>query len=63
MKRRNFIKSTAAMASISVLPSSIWALSKDGKLRTAHIGVGVMGMEDLNAISSHSNVVVTPYVM
>ena len=59
MKRRNFIKSTAAIASISVLPSSIWALAKDGKLRTAHIGVGVMGMEDLKAISSHSNVVVT----
>ena len=59
MKRRNFIKSTAAMASISVLPSSIWALAKDGKLRTAHIGIGVMGMEDLIAISSHSKVVVT----
>ena len=59
MKRRNFIKSTAAMASISVLPSSIWALAKDGKLRTAHIGIGAMGMEDLIAISSHSKVVVT----
>lgn len=59
MKRRNFVKSTAALASTSLLPSSIWALAKDGKLRTAHIGVGNMGGEDLKAISSHAMVEVT----
>lgn len=59
MKRRNFVKSTAALASTSLLPSTIWALAKDGKLRTAHIGVGNMGGEDLKAISSHAMVEVT----
>ena len=59
MKRRNFVKSTAALASTSLLPTSVWALAKDGKLRTAHIGVGNMGGEDLAAISSHSMVEVT----
>lgn len=59
MKRRNFVKSTAALASTSLLPGSVWALAKDGKLRTAHIGVGNMGGEDLAAISSHAKVEVT----
>ncbi len=59
MKRRNFVKSTAALASTSLLPASVWALAKDGKLRTAHIGVGNMGGEDLKAISSHAKVEVT----
>lgn len=59
MKRRNFVKSTAALASTSLLPGSVWALAKDGKLRTAHIGVGNMGGEDLSAISSHAMVEVT----
>lgn len=56
MKRRNFVKSTAALASTSLLPASMWGLAKDGKLRTAHIGVGGMGAEDLKAISSHAQV-------
>ena len=51
--RRNFIKSSAALASLSILPTSIWASSKSGRLRTAHIGVGGMGGADLNDISSH----------
>lgn len=60
MKRRSFLKSTAAMASsLTLLPSSVWALAKDGKLRTAHIGVGGMGAADLEAISSHKLVEVT----
>ncbi len=53
MERRRFIKNTAALASTTLLPSSIWVLSKNQKLRTAHIGVGGMGAEDLNSISSH----------
>lgn len=59
MKRRNFVKSTAALASTSLLPSCVWSTAKNGKLRTAHIGVGGMGAEDLSAISSHKMVEVT----
>lgn len=54
--RRNFIKSSAALASISILPTSLWASSKVGRLRTAHIGVGGMGAADLHDISSHKSV-------
>ena len=53
MKKRDFIKTTGAMALASMLPSSIWALSKNGRLRTPHIGVNNMGGADLAAISSH----------
>ncbi|PKP32325.1 MAG: oxidoreductase [Bacteroidetes bacterium HGW-Bacteroidetes-17] len=53
MKRRGFIKNTAALASLAMLPSSVWALTKNQKLRTAHIGVGGMGAEDLESIASH----------
>ena len=57
MKRRKFIKNTATLASVSFLPSSVLvACSKDKRLRTAHIGVGGMGAEDLKAISSHNKV-------
>ncbi len=59
IKRRDFIKNTAALASVSLLPVSVWALDQKKVLRTAHIGVGNMGLEDLNAISSHKSVVVT----
>ena len=62
MKRRNFIKNAAAFASVTILPSSVWALTKNGKLRTAHIGVGGMGSADLKSISSHSMVEVTALV-
>jgi predicted dehydrogenase len=59
MKRRDFLKSSAALASVTFLPSSVWALTKNGKLRTAHIGVGGMGNSDLGSISSHALVEVT----
>ena len=54
--RRNFIKSSAALASLSVLPTSIWASNNNQMLRTAHIGVGGMGAADLNDIASHKSV-------
>ncbi len=47
------------MAGVTLLPSSVWAIAKNGKLRTAHIGVGGMGLEDLKSISSHGMVEVT----
>jgi len=56
MKRRSFIKNSAALASLSILPSSVWALAKNQKLRTAHIGVSGMGAEDLESIASHAMV-------
>ena len=59
MNRRAFIKSSAAFASVALIPSSVWAFVKNGKLRTAHIGVGGMGASDLNSISSHAMVEVT----
>ncbi|MFT3945728.1 MAG: Gfo/Idh/MocA family oxidoreductase [Agriterribacter sp.] len=59
LKRRDFLKTTATLASVSVLPSSAWAIVKNGKLRTAHIGVGGMGHADLNAIASHPLVEMT----
>ncbi len=59
MKRRDFLKNSAAFAGITLLPSSVWAIVKNGKLRTAHIGVGRMGWEDLNSIASHHQVEVT----
>ena len=54
MNKREFIKNTATLSSIALLPTVTWAFSKNKKrLRTAHIGVGNMGAEDLDAISSH----------
>ena len=60
MKRRDFLKSAAAFSAVTILPSGVWALTKNGKIRTAHIGVGgMMGMSDLKSISSHPMVEVT----
>ncbi|NHF59141.1 Gfo/Idh/MocA family oxidoreductase [Flavobacteriaceae bacterium TP-CH-4] len=53
MNKREFLKSTVALSSFALMPSGVWALTKDKRLRTAHIGVGNMGAEDLKAISSH----------
>ena len=61
MKRRDFIKNAAAFASVTLLPSSVWATIKNGKLRTAHIGVGGMGFSDLQSIASHPMVEVTAF--
>lgn len=53
MKRREFIRAGAAVSLFNILPSGAYALSPNGKLRTAHIGVGGMGGGDLNSVSSH----------
>ena len=58
-QRRNFIKSSVALASLSVISPQILASTKNNILRTAHIGVGGMGAADLNDIASHKSVVVT----
>lgn len=59
MKRRGFLKNTAAFASVTLLPSCAWILTKNGKLRTAHIGVGGRGAGNLRNIASHPMVEVT----
>jgi len=56
MNKRTFLKSAATIASTAFIPSFGWAMSKDKTLRTAHVGVGGMGGEDLKAISSHNSV-------
>ena len=56
MKRREFLKNTAVASSVSLLPSTMWGMHQDKKLRTAHIGVGGMGAEDLKSVSSHQKV-------
>lgn len=53
MKKRDFLKTAAAASSLALLPSGVWAFKGNKRLRTAHIGVGNMGFEDLKAISSH----------
>jgi len=56
MDRRHFIKTTAAFAAVSALPLSAMAMTKNTRLKTAHIGVGGMGAADLESISSHEMV-------
>ena len=55
MKKRDFLKKSAALASLAVLPSPMLSLGRE-KIRIAQIGVGGMGAQDLNSISSHSQV-------
>lgn len=61
MKKREFLKkSTLLVTSTALMPSFLMALNKNSvlnkRLRTAHIGVGNMGAEDLRDISSHAKV-------
>ena len=58
--RRDFVKkSSLGILGMALLPSFIGKMGPHNRLRTAHIGVGGMGAEDLKAISSHSLVDVT----
>ncbi|MCA9069322.1 MAG: Gfo/Idh/MocA family oxidoreductase, partial [Planctomycetaceae bacterium] len=52
-QRRDFLKTSVALAAGGVWPQFAFSASPNGKLRTAHIGVGGMGGADLNAVSSH----------
>ncbi len=57
MNKREFLKTSAIGAlGIMLAPSLLKASLKGERLRTAHIGVGNMGAEDLKAISSHASV-------
>ena len=52
--RRDFVKkSSLGILGLALAPSIISKIGPHNRLRTAHIGVGGMGGEDLKAISSH----------
>jgi predicted dehydrogenase len=53
INRRELLKGGAAVAIASMFPSWAWANNKDGRLRTAHVGLGSMGKNDLASIASH----------
>ena len=58
--RRDFVKkSSLGLLGVALAPSLISKMGPHNRLRTAHIGVGGMGMEDLKAVASHKLVDVT----
>ena len=61
--RRDFLKTSATVATGAVFSTGVFgnvgrvrAASPNGKLRTAHVGVGGMGGADLKSISTHASV-------
>jgi predicted dehydrogenase len=56
MNKRQFLKSAATLSAATLLPASTWALANGKKLRTAHVGLGYQGLEDLRDIASHESV-------
>ncbi len=56
IQRRQFMQTVAAGVSALSVPCSVRAGSSLEKLRTAHIGVGGMGLSDLRSIASHPDV-------
>ena len=62
MDKRTFLKTSGLALGGALISSSLWSCkdkSINKNIRTAHIGVGNMGLEDLKAIASHSNVKVS----
>lgn len=60
MNKREFLKTSAVALGATLLPKKVWGIASNQQIvRTAHIGVGGMGMEDLQAIASHPQVRVT----
>ena len=57
--RRDFIKKSSVLGFSTLFPFNENILKMNTKIRTAHIGVGGMGLNDLKAISSHKDVEVT----
>ncbi len=58
-QRRDFLKTSVALAAGGVWPQLAYSAatnSANGKLRTAHIGVGGMGAGDLGSVASHQKV-------
>jgi len=59
MKKRTFLKTSALAMGTAFLPGCQFEAKGTEQLRTAHVGVGNMGFEDLKAIASHPQVKVT----
>jgi predicted dehydrogenase len=59
MKRRVFIKTSAAFAGIQILPKNVLAEAPNSKLAVAQIGTAGMGSGDLNSVADHARVVIT----
>ncbi len=55
MNKRDFLKkSSLGVVGLTLAPSLIFKkINTHNRLRTAHVGVGNMGFEDLKAIASH----------
>ena len=54
MQRRKFIQSSAFLAAAAVLPGCAnRSATGEQRLRTAHIGLGFQGTDDMRAIASH----------
>ncbi|MCA9174612.1 MAG: Gfo/Idh/MocA family oxidoreductase [Planctomycetales bacterium] len=53
LARRDFLQVAGAVVAAGTMSIRAEAVSPNGKLRTAHIGVGGMGGADLRSISSH----------
>src|SRR5690606_42143956 len=53
MKRRSFLKTTAAGTLAFALPFQASAFAPGKKLRVAQVGLGMMGVNDLCDIASH----------
>ena len=57
MKRRTFLASGSALAATTLLPRGGFGRHRPAaRLRTAHIGLGAQGSEDLAAVASHASV-------
>src|SRR5690606_10269911 len=57
MNKREFLKkSSLGTLGLMLVPALAEAALKGKTIRTAHIGLGVMGKEDLKAIASHKSV-------
>lgn len=56
VSRRHFLVTASALAASGALVRPALAISANGKVRTAHIGVGGMGAGDLGSIASHAKV-------
>lgn len=54
--RRLFLQAGLAVPTLHLLSGHARSASANGKLRTAHVGVGGMGGADLNSIASHAQV-------
>jgi hypothetical protein len=50
LNRRRFLQGSAALGSVLFLPKLSWARSANGRLQHACIGVGGMGLSDLQSI-------------